>query len=193
MSGASVYGLRDVWPRLGAGVYIAPTAAVIGDVALADHVSVWFGAVIRGDEMPIIVGAGSNIQDGTVIHTNRGGPGVVIGERVTIGHGARLHGCNIDAGALIGIGAIVLDGAVVENGAMVAAGALVPPANACPPVSFGRGRRRFGGAPSARANAQCSRPPQRSMSRTPAATPKAARCAATRRQAHERRFAAPRP
>ena len=127
MNAPVVFGLRDVWPRLGAGVYIAPTAAVIGDVALGDGVSVWFGAVIRGDETPILIGADSNIQDGTIIHSNRGGPEVVIGERVTVGHGARLHGCHIEADALIGIGAIVLDGAVVERGAIVAAGALVTP------------------------------------------------------------------
>ena len=127
MSGPIIYGLRDVWPRLGDGVYIAPTAAVIGDVTLGDQASVWFGAVIRGDEMPIVIGACTNIQDGTVIHTNRDGPGVTIGERVTIGHGARLHGCNIESDALIGIGALVLDGAIVESGAIVAAGALVPP------------------------------------------------------------------
>jgi carbonic anhydrase/acetyltransferase-like protein (isoleucine patch superfamily) len=127
MSGTTVYGLRDSWPRLGAGVYIAPTAAVIGDVVLGDGVSVWFGAVIRGDEMPIVVGHRTNIQDGTIVHTNRGGPAVVIGEDVTIGHGARLHGCRIDSGALIGIGAIVMDGAIVEGGALVAAGALVTP------------------------------------------------------------------
>jgi carbonic anhydrase/acetyltransferase-like protein (isoleucine patch superfamily) len=127
MSGMTLYGLRDNWPRLGAGVYIAPTAAVIGDVVLGDGVSVWFGAVIRGDEMPIVVGHRTNIQDGAIVHTNRGGPGVVIGEDVTIAHGARLHGCRIDSGALIGIGAIVLDGAIVESGALVAAGALVAP------------------------------------------------------------------
>lgn len=127
MNSGSVYGLRDIWPRLGQGVFIAPTAAVIGDVELGDGVSVWFGAVIRGDESLISIGAGSNIQDGTIIHSNRGGPGVVVGERVTVGHGVRLHGCRIESDSLIGIGAVVLDGAVVESGAIVAAGSLVPP------------------------------------------------------------------
>ena len=127
MSGVPVYGLGGVWPRLGRDVYIAPTAAVIGDVTLGDGVSVWFGAVIRGDEGPIRIGASSNIQDGTIIHSNPGGPEMLVGERVTVGHGVRLHGCLIESDVLIGIGAIVLDGAVVESGAIVAAGALVPP------------------------------------------------------------------
>jgi carbonic anhydrase/acetyltransferase-like protein (isoleucine patch superfamily) len=127
MNGVTVYGLRDAWPQLGKDVYIAPTAIVVGDVTLGDAVSVWFGAVIRGDETSIRIGAGSNVQDGTIIHSNRGGPAVVIGDRVTIGHGARLHGCRVESDALIGIGAIVLDGAVVESGAIVAAGSLVPP------------------------------------------------------------------
>ena len=127
MNAGSVYGLHEVWPRLGQSVFIAPTAAVVGDVELGDGVSVWFGAVLRGDETLISVGAGSNIQDGAIVHSNRGGPPVVIGERVTVGHGARLHGCRIESDALIGVGATVLDGAVVESGAIVAAGTLVPP------------------------------------------------------------------
>jgi len=117
----NIYCLGDHCPKIGPGVFIAPTAAVIGDVVLGEGVSVWFGAVIRGDETPIVIGAGTNIQDGTVVHSNRGGPDVAIGERVTVGHGARLHGCRIDSHALIGIGA------VVESGAIVAAGALIAP------------------------------------------------------------------
>jgi carbonic anhydrase/acetyltransferase-like protein (isoleucine patch superfamily) len=123
----NIYCLGDRCPQLGAGVYIAPTAAVIGDVILGDGVSVWFGAVLRGDETSIVIGAETNLQDGVVVHSNRGGPAVSIGERVTVGHGARLHGCRIAASALIGISATVLDGAVVESGAIVAAGALIPP------------------------------------------------------------------
>jgi len=132
VNGARVYALGAQQPRLGRGVFVAPTASVIGDVVLGDDVSVWFGAVIRGDESPIVIGRGTNVQDGTIIHSNRGGPDVVIGEHVTIGHGARLHGCHIEASALIGIGAIILDGAVVESGAIVAAGTLVPPRKRVP-------------------------------------------------------------
>ena len=127
MNVLNTYCLGDHCPTIGPGVFIAPTAAVIGDVVLGEGVSVWFGAVIRGDETAIVIGAGTNIQDGTVVHSNRGGPDVSIGERVTVGHGARLHGCRIEGHALIGIGATVLDGAVVETGAIVAAGALVAP------------------------------------------------------------------
>lgn len=127
MSGNTILALAKLSPRIGAGVYIAPTAVVIGDVILGDDVSVWFGAVIRGDESRITIGAGSNVQDGVVIHSNRGGPEVVVGEQVTIGHGARLHGCQVNARSLIGIGAIVLDGALIESGAIVAAGSLVSP------------------------------------------------------------------
>ena len=143
----SLYALGDAVPRLGRCVYIAPSAAVIGDVELGDEVSVWFGAVIRGDETAIRIGAASNVQDGVVIHSNRGGPEVVIGQRVTIGHGARLHGCRIGDDALIGVGAIVLDDAVVGSGALVAAGALVPPGKV---VAAGE---LWAGAPAARRRA----------------------------------------
>ena len=127
MNGSTVLALGVLEPRIGADVFIAPTAVVIGDVVLGDEVSVWFGAVLRGDESRISIGAGSNVQDGVIVHSNRGGPEVLIGEQVTIGHGARLHGCRIDERALVGIGAIVLDGAVIESGAIVAAGSLVAP------------------------------------------------------------------
>ena len=124
----------DQFPRLGERVYVDPAANVIGDVELADDVSVWPGCVVRGDVNFIRIGARTNIQDGTVIHVSHDGPharlggfATVIGEDVTIGHKAIVHACRIGDAALIGMGAIVLDGAVVEPHGFVGAGAVVPP------------------------------------------------------------------
>lgn len=114
-------------PRLGERVFIAPTAAVIGDVELGDDASVWFGSTLRGDVNHIRVGAGTNVQDGSVIHVTHETHPTLIGAGVVIGHHAVLHGCTVEDGALIGIGARVLDGAVVEAGAQVGAGAVVTP------------------------------------------------------------------
>ena len=111
-------------PLIGKNVYIAPTAAVIGDVTLADGVSVWFGAVLRGDEAPIRVGKNSNIQDNVTVHTDIDKP-AIIGNAVTVGHNAVVHGCTIEDGCLIGIAAIVLNDAYVATGTVIAAGALV--------------------------------------------------------------------
>ena len=113
-------------PQLDPSVFVAPTAAVIGDVVIEKDSSVWFGATLRGDEVSIRIGSRSNIQDGVVIHGDSG-ENVEIGNNVTIGHGAIIHGCVIHDGALIGMGAVVLDGAVIEQGALVAAGAVVSP------------------------------------------------------------------
>ncbi|MFP7723399.1 gamma carbonic anhydrase family protein [Lysobacter sp. A3-1-A15] len=124
----------DQRPRLGARVYVDPAASVIGDVELADDVSIWPGCVVRGDVNFIRIGARTNIQDGTVVHVSHDGPharlggfATVIGEDVTIGHKAIVHACRIGDAALIGMGAIVLDGAVVEPHGFVGAGAVVPP------------------------------------------------------------------
>lgn len=108
----------------GEGHFIAPNAAVIGNVTLKDRASVWFSCVLRGDSERIEVGAGSNIQDGTVMHADPGFP-MVVGENVTVGHNAMLHGCTIGDGTLIGISAVVLNGAKVGRGCLVGAGALV--------------------------------------------------------------------
>lgn len=107
-------------PQVDPTAFIAETAVLIGDVTIGPQSSIWYGAILRGDVQPIVVGAQSNVQDQTVIHDR-----VVIGDRVTIGHGVILHGCTIEDDALIGMGAVVLDGAVIQQGAMVAAGALV--------------------------------------------------------------------
>ncbi|CAA9492126.1 MAG: Carbonic anhydrase, gamma class [uncultured Sphingomonas sp.] len=111
-------------PVLAAGAWAAPSADLIGDVRLGARTSVWFGAVIRADNTPIIVGEESNIQDGSVCHSDPHAP-LVIGSRVTIGHQATLHGCTVGDGALIGMGARVLNGALVGPGCIVGAGALV--------------------------------------------------------------------
>lgn len=112
---------------LDATAWVAPGACVIGDVVLGPDVGIWYGSVLRGDVERIRVGARTNIQDQSTIHVTRDRFAALIGEDVTIGHRAVVHGCEIHDDALIGIGAIVLDGAVVETGALVGAGALVPP------------------------------------------------------------------
>ena len=119
-----LYALDEASPQLAAGAWAAPSADLIGDVRLGLRASVWFGAVIRADNTPILVGEESNIQDGAVGHSDPGAP-LAIGARVTVGHQAILHGCTVGDGALIGMGARVLNGAVVGANCLVGAGALV--------------------------------------------------------------------
>ena len=119
-----LYSLGDLQPRLSAGAWVAPSADVIGDVHLATRASIWFGAVIRADNTPIVIGEDSNIQDGAVGHSDPGFP-LTIGARVTIGHQAILHGCTIEDDCLIGMGARILNGAVIESECIVGAGALI--------------------------------------------------------------------
>lgn len=122
-----------VVPRIDPSVFLADGCVVVGDVVLGPGSSVWFGAVVRGDVNSIRIGARTNIQDQATIHvTGRTHP-TVIGDDVTVGHRAVLHGCTIKDRCLIGIGAIVLDGAVVGEEAIVGAGALVPPGMVVPP------------------------------------------------------------
>ena len=104
--------------------WVAPGAHVIGKVVLAEGVSVWFGCTLRGDNEPLVIGAGSNIQENCVLHTDMGYP-LTIGENCTIGHKAMLHGCTIGDGSLIGMGATILNGAVIGRGCLIGAGALV--------------------------------------------------------------------
>jgi gamma-carbonic anhydrase len=118
---------RDKRPSLAAGAWAAPTATIIGDVALGPGANVWFGCTLRGDVSFISVGANSNVQDGTTVHVSTGKPGTRIGAEVTIGHMALIHACVLEDGCFVGMKACVGDGAVVESGAMVAAGALVTP------------------------------------------------------------------
>lgn len=114
--------------------FIAPSADVIGSVRLGNEASIWFGAVLRGDNDWIEIGAGSNVQDGSIIHVDPGVP-VVVGREVTVGHGVLLHGCVIGDGALIGNRATVLDGARIGAGSLIGAGALVTPHTEIPPGS----------------------------------------------------------
>lgn len=123
-------------PTLGASVWIAPSAAVIGDVLLGDGASVWYGAAIRGDVNYIRIGNKTNVQDLAVVHVSRGTHPCVLGDRVTIGHSAIVHGCTVEDDCLIGMGAIVLDGAVIGQGSIVGANALVTRDTIIPPKSL---------------------------------------------------------
>jgi carbonic anhydrase/acetyltransferase-like protein (isoleucine patch superfamily) len=119
-----LYGLGGLAPKLGPGAWAAPSADLVGDVRLGARASVWFGAVIRADNTPIIIGEDSKIQDGSVCHSDPGFP-LTIGARVTVGHQAILHGCIIADDCLIGMGARILNGAVIESECIVGAGALI--------------------------------------------------------------------
>lgn len=118
------YRLGDKSPLIDESAYVAREAVVIGDVQLAANTSVWAGAVLRGDNEPIVIGEGSNVQEGTVMHTDPGCP-LTVGERVTVGHQAMLHGCTVGDGSLIGIQAVVLNKAVIGKECLVGAGAVV--------------------------------------------------------------------
>ncbi len=119
-------------PRIDPTAWIAPGAVVVGAVEIGPDSSIWYGSVVRGDVHRIRIGARTNIQDQCVVHVTQDRYSTWIGDDVTIGHRAVVHGCRIEAGALVGIGAIVLDGAVVEAGALVAAGSLVTPGSVIP-------------------------------------------------------------
>lgn len=144
---------RDVWPVLGARVFVDPSAVVIGQVTLGDDASVWPTAVIRGDVNVIELGARSNVQDGCVLHVTHDGPfwpggfSLTLGDDVTVGHRAVLHGCRIGNRCLIGMGALVMDGAVVEDEVLVAGGAVVTPGTQC------ESRFLYAGSPARRVRA----------------------------------------
>lgn len=120
----AIYELDGVAPRIPETAWVADSAQVMGDVELAQDVSVWFGVVIRGDTETIRIGARSNIQDASVLHADLGLP-LIIGDDVTVGHHVTLHGCTVGDGSLIGMGAVVLNGAKIGKGCLVGAGALV--------------------------------------------------------------------
>jgi carbonic anhydrase/acetyltransferase-like protein (isoleucine patch superfamily) len=133
-----LYQLDGVAPELAEDAWVAPTAVLVGRVILARGASVWWGAVLRGDNEPITIGPGSNVQDGCVLHTDPGFP-LTIGESVTIGHQAMLHGCTIGDGALVGIGAVVLNGATVGEGALLGARSLLAEGKSVPPGTLALG------------------------------------------------------
>ena len=130
---------REILPRIAASAFVHPAAVVIGDVELGEGASVWPQATLRGDEGRIVVGAGTNIQDGTTVHMTGGLSHTTMGAHVTVGHNCILHGCTIGDNALIGMGAIILDNAVVGEGALIGAGSLVTQNKVIPPgaMAFG--------------------------------------------------------
>ena len=120
----ALYRMGEDAPRIGAGAWVADSATVLGRVALGPGASVWYGAVLRGDNEWITVGEGSNVQDGSVLHTDMGYP-MTIGRGVSIGHQAMLHGCTVGDGSLIGIHAVVMNGVRIGRNCIVGAGAVV--------------------------------------------------------------------
>lgn len=121
---ANIYRLKEHVPQIHPSAYIAPGATLIGNVVVEANASVWFNAVIRADNDLIVIGEGSNVQDGAVLHTDPGSP-MRIGKNVTIGHMAMLHGCTIHDNVVIGVRATVLNGSVIPENTLVAAGALI--------------------------------------------------------------------
>jgi carbonic anhydrase/acetyltransferase-like protein (isoleucine patch superfamily) len=137
----TVYSLADKKPQLPPeGEYwIAPNAVVVGDVTLKPGASVWFGAVVRGDNDPVVIGANTNIQDGSVLHSDPGEP-LIIGDNVTVGHMAMLHSCTIGDNTLIGIGAVVLGRAVIGRNCLIGANALITEGKVIPDGSLVMGQ-----------------------------------------------------
>ncbi len=130
-----LYAIEGRQPTLAADVWVAPSADVIGDAQLGEEANVWFGAVIRADNTPIVVGARTNIQEGAMLHSDPHAP-LTIGAGVTVGHHAILHGCTVGDNVLIGMGATVLNNAVIGDDCLVGAGALVTEGKTFPPGSL---------------------------------------------------------
>ena len=141
-----IYTLGNVTPKIHPSAWIAPTAAVIGDVEIGPDCGIWFHCVLRGDTNFIRIGARTNIQDGTVLHVDSPKPGdeaghpTIIGEEVLIGHLAMVHGCILHDRAFVGLGAIVMDGCEIESGGMLAAGAMLTPGRRVPAGQLWAGR-----------------------------------------------------
>lgn len=121
------YPFEGKLPKVDARAWVAPTAAVIGDVEIGELSNIWYHCVLRGDSNFIRIGARTNIQDGTIIHVNSGSFPTIVGDDVTVGHAAIIHACTLANRAFVGMGATVLDGAVVEEGGVLAAGSVLPP------------------------------------------------------------------
>ena len=131
----SCYQLEDRIPQIDPSAWVAPTAVLIGSIQCAADASVWWNAVLRGDNEPIVIGPRSNVQDGCVFHTDPGAP-LTIEADVTIGHKVMLHGCRIGQGSLIGIGTTILNHAVIGEHSLVGAGTLIPERKMYPPRSL---------------------------------------------------------
>ena len=121
--------------RVHPSAFVAPGAAVMGDVAIGQDASVWYGAVLRGDMAPIVIGPESNLQDGTIVHVDEGMP-CTVGRRVGVGHRVILHGCTVEDECLIGMGSILLNGVRIGTGSVIAAGAVIPEGMQVPPRSL---------------------------------------------------------
>ncbi|MBK8120818.1 MAG: gamma carbonic anhydrase family protein [Sulfuritalea sp.] len=131
----AIYSIGDRQPILGRDVWIAPNATIIGDVRLGDNASVWWNAVLRGDNDTIAIGAGSNIQDGSVLHADAGVP-LTLGANVTVGHLVMLHGCTVGEQSLIGIKTVVLNNAVIGRHCIIGANSLIPEGKVIPERSL---------------------------------------------------------
>lgn len=127
----AIYRLGEKVPKFADSVWIAPNATIIGDVRLAENVSIWWNAVLRGDNDPITIGANTNIQDGSVLHTDAGMP-LTLGRDITVGHMVMLHGCSIGDGSLIGIKSVILNGAVIGRHCLIGANTLIPEGKVIP-------------------------------------------------------------
>lgn len=131
----SSLSFKGISPQTAEAALVATSAVLVGDVRLGRDSSIWFGSVLRGDVNFISIGERTNIQDGCMLHVSEGFP-VVIGDDVTVGHGAILHGCRVGKGCMISMGAILLDGSVIGEGSIVAAGCLIPQGKRIPPGSM---------------------------------------------------------
>lgn len=140
MTSAFVRPYGEHVPVLAGGVFVAPTAVVVGDVEIGEDSSIWYGAVLRADVGRIRIGRRTNVQDQSCVHMSLGISHAELGDEVTIGHGVMIHGARVEDGALVGIGAILLDNAVIGSEALVAAGSLVPAGMQVPPRTLVRGQ-----------------------------------------------------
>src|SRR5215210_2728958 len=131
-----LFPFEGKWPVLHPTAFVAPTAAVIGDVELGEGASVWYGCVLRGDTNVIRIGPRSNIQDGTIVHVNAGRQPAIVGADVTVGHAAIIHACTLEDRAFVGMGATVLDDAVIEEGGVLGAGSVLPPGKRIGPMEL---------------------------------------------------------
>lgn len=135
-----IFSYRGIHPRLAESAFIAPTASVIGDVTIGAESSVWYGATIRGDVMPIRIGQRTSIQDNSVIHATGGWRDTVVGDRCTVGHSVVLHGCTVGNDVLVGMGSIVLDAAEIGDWVILGAGSLVTARTKIPAGVLAMGR-----------------------------------------------------
>ena len=125
MQRSNLFKFKNYFPQIDSTAFIAPTAAIIGDVAIGKHSSIWFNSVLRGDVEKITVGEYTNIQDGTIVHVTNNGFPTHIGSHVTIGHKSLLHACTLEDYSFVGMDVTIMDRAIIESGAWVAAGSLV--------------------------------------------------------------------